>query len=85
MQEVVTSTAASIVSERDDGAGDRGGDVHPRLGELTLFALALLPLFVLMTKRVGDQRREVAKVRSPCWATARTAVSVARTSVGWWA
>jgi ATP-binding cassette, subfamily B, bacterial len=31
--------------------------------ELTLFALALLPLFVWMTKRVGDQRRKVAKVR----------------------
>jgi ATP-binding cassette subfamily B protein len=30
---------------------------------LTLFALALLPLFVWMTKRVGDQRRKVAKVR----------------------
>ena len=30
---------------------------------LTLFALALLPLFVWLTKRVGDQRRKVAKVR----------------------
>jgi ATP-binding cassette subfamily B protein len=30
---------------------------------LTLFALALLPLFVWMTKRVGDARRKVAKVR----------------------
>ena len=31
--------------------------------QLTLFALALLPLFVWLTKRVGDQRRKVAKVR----------------------
>jgi ATP-binding cassette subfamily B protein len=30
---------------------------------LTLFALALLPLFVWLTRRVGDQRRKVAKVR----------------------
>jgi ATP-binding cassette subfamily B protein len=30
---------------------------------LTLFALALLPIFVWLTKRVGDQRRKVAKVR----------------------
>ena len=30
---------------------------------LTLFALALLPLFVWLTRRVGNQRRKVAKVR----------------------
>src|SRR5918995_558652 len=62
VQEVVTSTATSIVS-----------NVTVVLAtvvamfildwKLTLFALALLPLFVWMTKRVGDQRRKVAKVR----------------------
>ena len=62
VQEVVTSTATSIVS-----------NVTTVLAtviamflldwRLTLFALALLPFFVWMTKRVGDQRRKVAKVR----------------------
>jgi ATP-binding cassette subfamily B protein len=62
VQEVVTSTATSIVS-----------NVTTVLAtviamsildwRLTLFALALLPLFVWLTKRVGDQRRKVAKVR----------------------
>jgi len=62
VQEVVTSTATSIVS-----------NVTTVLAtviamffldwRLTLFALALLPIFVWLTKRVGDQRRKVAKVR----------------------
>ena len=62
VQEVVTSTATSIV-----------GNVTTVLAtvvamflldwRLTLFALALLPLFVWMTKRVGAARKQVAAVR----------------------
>jgi ATP-binding cassette, subfamily B, bacterial len=62
VQEVVTSTATSIVSN--------GTTVLATViamfvldWRLTLFALALLPLFVWLTKRVGDARRKVAKVR----------------------
>ncbi len=62
VQEVVTSTATSIVSN--------GTTVLATViamfvldWRLTLFALALLPLFVWLTQRVGKQRRKVAKVR----------------------
>ena len=62
VQEVVTSTATSIVS---NGTTVLATVVAMFLLDwrLTLFALGLLPLFVWMTKRVGDQRRKVAKVR----------------------
>src|SRR5687767_10004958 len=62
VQEVVTSTATSIVSN--------GTTVLATVvamffldWKLTLFALALLPVFVWMTKRVGSARQKVAKVR----------------------
>jgi ATP-binding cassette subfamily B protein len=62
VQEVVTSTATSIVS---NGTTVLATVVAMFLLDwrLTLFALGLLPLFVWLTKRVGDQRRKVAKVR----------------------
>jgi ATP-binding cassette subfamily B protein len=62
VQEVVTSTATSIVS---NGTTVLATVVAMFLLDwrLTLFALGLLPIFVWMTKRVGDQRRKVAKVR----------------------
>ena len=44
--------------QRHDRAGHRRRDVAPRLAP-AVFALALLPLFVWLTKRVGDRRREV--------------------------
>jgi len=62
VQEVVTSTATSVV-----------GNVTTVVASvvamflldwrLTLFALALLPLFVWMTRRVGAARKRVAAVR----------------------
>jgi ATP-binding cassette, subfamily B, bacterial len=62
VQEVVTSTATSIVSNVTTVLATVVA-MFILDWRLTLFALALLPLFVWMTKRVGDQRRKVAKVR----------------------
>jgi ATP-binding cassette, subfamily B, bacterial len=62
VQEVVTSTATSIVSNSTTVLATVAA-MFLLDWRLTLFALALLPLFVWMTKRVGDQRRKVAKVR----------------------
>jgi ATP-binding cassette subfamily B protein len=62
VQEVVTSTATSIVSNVSTVLATVIAMFYLDW-RLTLFALALLPLFVFMTKRVGDQRRKVAKVR----------------------
>jgi ATP-binding cassette subfamily B protein len=62
VQEVVTSTATSIVSNLTTVLATVVA-MFLLDWRLTLFALGLLPLFVWMTKRVGDQRRKVAKVR----------------------
>jgi len=62
VQEVVTSTATSIVSNVTTVLATLAA-MFLLDWKLTLFALALLPLFIWMTKRVGDQRRKVAKVR----------------------
>src|SRR5687768_1997830 len=62
VQEVVTSTATSIVSNVTTVLATIVA-MFVLDWRLTLFALALLPLFVWLTKRVGDQRRKVAKVR----------------------
>ena len=62
VQEVVTSTATSIVSNVTTVLATVVA-MFILDWQLTLFALALLPLFVWLTKRVGDQRRKVAKVR----------------------
>jgi ATP-binding cassette subfamily B protein len=62
VQEVVTSTATSIVSNVTTVLATVVA-MFLLDWRLTLFALALLPFFVWMTKRVGDQRRKVAKVR----------------------
>jgi ATP-binding cassette, subfamily B, bacterial len=62
VQEVVTSTATSIVSNVTTVLATVAA-MFLLDWRLTLFALALLPLFVWLTKRVGDQRRKVAKVR----------------------
>ena len=62
VQEVVTSTATSIVSNVTTVLATVVA-MFILDWRLTLFALALLPLFVWLTKRVGDQRRKVAKVR----------------------
>jgi ATP-binding cassette, subfamily B, bacterial len=62
VQEVVTSTATSIVANVTTVLATLVAMLILDW-RLTLFALALLPLFVWLTKRVGDQRRKVAKVR----------------------
>src|SRR5215210_5577049 len=62
VQEVVTSTATSIVSNVTTVLATLVA-MFLLDWRLTLFALALLPLFVWLTKRVGDQRRKLAKVR----------------------
>src|ERR687897_2745865 len=62
VQEGVTSTATSIVSNVTTVLATVVA-MFILDWKLTLFALALLPLFVWLTKRVGDQRRKVAKVR----------------------
>ena len=62
VQQVVTSTATSIVSNVTTVLASVVA-MFVLDWRLTLFALALLPLFVWLTKRVGDQRRKVAKVR----------------------
>ncbi|HEY8104221.1 MAG TPA: ABC transporter ATP-binding protein, partial [Gaiellaceae bacterium] len=62
VQEVVTSTATSIVSNVTTVLATVVA-MFVLDWRLTLFALALLPLFVWLTRRVGDQRRKVAKVR----------------------
>jgi ATP-binding cassette subfamily B protein len=59
---VVTSTATSVVSNVTTVLATIVAMVLLDW-RLAVFALALLPVFVWMTKRVGDQRRKVAAVR----------------------
>jgi ATP-binding cassette, subfamily B, bacterial len=60
VQNVVTSTATSIVSNATTVLATMVGMVALNW-ELSLFAFALIPLFVLLTRRVGEQRRLIAK------------------------
>src|ERR671911_246610 len=62
VQQVVTNTATSIASNVTTVAATMVGMLVLNW-RLALFAFALIPFFVLLTKRVGDQRRKVAKVR----------------------
>jgi ATP-binding cassette subfamily B protein len=59
---VVTSTATSIVSNLTTVIASVVA-MFILDWRLTLFALALLPVFVLMTRHVGRERQKVAKVR----------------------
>src|SRR5438445_5387902 len=60
VQNVVTSTATSIVSNVTTIAATMVGMIALSW-ELSLFAFALIPLFVLLTRRVGNERRKIAK------------------------
>jgi ATP-binding cassette subfamily B protein len=60
VQSVVTSTATSIVSNVTTVLATMIGMVALNW-ELSLFAFALIPVFVLLTRRVGEQRRAIAK------------------------
>ncbi len=62
VQSVVTSTATSIVSNATTVLASVVA-MFVLDWRLTLFALALIPVFILMTRRVGRQRQKVAKVR----------------------
>jgi ATP-binding cassette subfamily B protein len=60
VQNVVTSTATSIVSNVTTVIATMVGMVALSW-ELSAFAFALIPVFVLLTRRVGDERRRIAK------------------------
>jgi ATP-binding cassette subfamily B protein len=60
VQNVVTSTATSIVSNVTTVVATMIGMIALSW-ELSAFAFALIPVFVLLTRRVGDERRRIAK------------------------
>jgi ATP-binding cassette subfamily B protein len=60
VQNVVTSTATSIVSNVTTVIATMIG-MAALSWQLSAFAFALIPFFVLLTRRVGEQRRKIAK------------------------
>jgi ATP-binding cassette subfamily B protein len=60
VQNVVTNTATSIASNVTTVAATMVGMLVLNW-ELALFAFALIPLFALLTRRVGNERRRIAK------------------------
>jgi ATP-binding cassette subfamily B protein len=60
VQNVVTSTATSIVSNATTVLATAIGMIALSW-QLSLFAFALIPLFVLLTRRVGKERQRIAK------------------------
>src|SRR5437870_5651056 len=60
VQNVVTSTATSIASNVTTVVATMVGMLLLNW-ELALFAFALIPIFVLLTRRVGNERRRIAK------------------------
>lgn len=60
VQNVVTNTATSIASNVTTVVATIVGMALLNW-ELALFALALIPFFVLLTRRVGNERRRIAK------------------------
>jgi ATP-binding cassette, subfamily B, bacterial len=60
VQNVVTNTATSIASNVTTVIATIVGMALLNW-QLTLFALALLPFFVVLTRRVGNERRKIAK------------------------
>src|SRR5438874_3736802 len=60
VQNVVTNTATSIASNVTTVAATMVG-MLVLSWQLALFALALIPLFALLTRRVGNERRRIAK------------------------
>ena len=60
VQSVVTNTATSIASNVTTVAATMVG-MSLLNWELALFAFALIPFFVLLTRRVGNERRKIAK------------------------
>jgi ATP-binding cassette, subfamily B, bacterial len=60
VQNVVTNTATSIASNVTTVVATMVGMLVLNW-ELALFAFALIPLFALLTRRVGNERRKIAK------------------------
>ena len=60
VQNVVTNTATSIASNVTTVVATMVG-MLVLSWKLALFAFALIPLFVLLTRRVGNERRRIAK------------------------
>src|SRR6266511_2530419 len=60
VQNVVTNTATSIASSATTVAATMIGMLALNW-KLALFAFALIPVFVLLTRRVGNERRRIAK------------------------
>ena len=60
VQNVVTNTATSIASNVTTVVATMVGMLLLSW-QLALFAFALIPLFVLLTRRVGNERRRIAK------------------------
>src|SRR4051812_16966023 len=60
VQNVVTNTATSITSNVTTVAATMVGMLLLSW-QLSLFAFALIPVFVLLTRRVGGERRKIAK------------------------
>src|SRR5438128_8745211 len=60
VQGVVTNTATSIASNITTVVATMIGMLLLNW-ELALFAFALIPFFVFLTRRVGDERRKIAK------------------------
>jgi ATP-binding cassette subfamily B protein len=60
VQNVVTNTATSIASSVTTVAATMVG-MLALSWQLALFAFALIPIFVLLTRRVGNERRKIAK------------------------
>src|SRR6266568_2051399 len=60
IQNVVTNTATSIASNVTTVAATMVGMLVLNW-KLALFAFALIPVFVLLTRRVGNERRRIAK------------------------
>src|SRR5258705_2512252 len=60
VQNVVTNTATSIASNVTTVVATMVGMLLLSW-ELALFAFALIPFFVLLTRRVGNERRKIAK------------------------
>jgi ATP-binding cassette, subfamily B, bacterial len=60
VQNVVTNTATSIASSATTVVATMIG-MLALSWELALFAFALIPVFVLLTRRVGNERRKIAK------------------------
>src|SRR5215831_14218568 len=60
VQNVVTNTATSIASSVTTVAATMVGMIALSW-QLALFAFALIPVFVLLTRRVGNERRKIAK------------------------